>query len=113
MQMRVGSILLGQPKIDELYLCCWTLTHKHNVLELQISMDDVSRMQVRDGAHETLDNATCLLFSVRIACIEISATAKLQNKTKLAVIVKRLDCPDNVWMVQRTEDLDWWQNEAT
>jgi hypothetical protein len=67
MQMGVGSILLGQSKIDEFNLGCRTFVDKHNVLEFQIAMDNVPRMQVRNGAHETLDNPTCLFFGVRIA----------------------------------------------
>jgi hypothetical protein len=86
----------GQTKVNQFDFRVDRIVDKEYVLILEVPVEDVATVHVRDGAQDATGNTSGLFFRVRIARVQIPTAAQLHDDEYLLPMLKCFNGLDNV-----------------
>jgi hypothetical protein len=93
------SILFRQTKINELDFRHGTVIREENILILEIPMHDLLVVHECYRADNGPNDASCLVFSVRIASVQVAPGTEFHNDAQLIFMNKGFNGTNDVGMI--------------
>ena len=99
-------VRLRETEVDDHDLGLGRLGHEEHVLELEVAVDDVEAVHVRDRVAHLRDVAARVALAVGRALVEVAAAAEGDDEVELALLGVELQRPHDVRVVEAHHDVD-------
>jgi hypothetical protein len=109
----VGAfVVLTRAKVDDFeFIICSLVLFQHDILRLQVSMDDIVLMAIVDGRQNMLHYLCSILLwqpsLLQNLVKQLASRADFCNDEEALLILKVLIDLDNIWMIEILENIDF------